>query len=84
MFSSLHIITQHHPQVSLINFQLSIELFLHNFINAISTLESMVCKLSNHMILLIWLPILLFFFFDIMSYVSVRFLLNSPKSFTSA
>lgn len=83
MFSSLHIITQQHPTVSITNFQLSIQVFLHNFFNVISTIESMVCKLSNHMIVLIWLPILLFFFFDIMSYISIRFLLNSSKSITS-
>ncbi|RCK63115.1 hypothetical protein Cantr_10412 [Candida viswanathii] len=83
MFSSLHIITQQHPSVSIINYQLSIQLFLHNFFNAISTLESAICKLSNHMIVLIWLPILLFFFFDIMSYISIRFLLNSPRPITA-
>ncbi|KAL6449560.1 hypothetical protein SBY92_004474 [Candida maltosa Xu316] len=55
-----------------------------SLLSIVSSVEGVLCKISNHIILLIWFPIVLFFLIDVVGYLGVRLLLaNSSKSISS-
>ena len=81
MFQHLNIIAttqqlQHNTPTMLLSQYQTYQLFINQLISIFASFESLLCKVSNRIIFIIWFPIILFFIFDIVSCLSVKLLLN--------
>lgn len=81
MFQHLNIISttqqlQHNTPTMLLSQYQTYQLFINQLISIFASFESLLCKVSNRIIFIIWFPIILFFIFDIVSCLSVKLLLN--------